>query len=217
MENLFFDFDGTIADTQEGIINALKYMVSELNLEDLGIDTYKKFIGPSLPDSLKRYYPDMAQSDYRTAVKTYQSFYNTKGVYQLEIYPEMKETLAQLKKTGYKLYVSSVKSESLIKLLVPHLNLDDYFSGLYGASDDETTRNTKKAILAYGMKDAQASSANSLMIGDRMTDMEGGVQNGVHTLGVTYGFGDHQELADSGADYIVDSVTSISDGVKYFE
>jgi Predicted phosphatases len=42
MENLFFDFDGTIADTQEGIINALKYMVSELNLEDLGIDTYKK-------------------------------------------------------------------------------------------------------------------------------------------------------------------------------
>jgi Predicted phosphatases len=159
----------------------------------------------------------MAQSDYQTAVKTYQSFYNTKGVYQLEIYPEMKETLAQLKKAGYKLYVSSVKPESLIKLLVPHLNLDDYFSGLYGASDDETTRNTKKAILAYGMKDAQASSANSLMIGDRMTDMEGGAQNGVHTLGVTYGFGDHQELADSGADYIVDSVTNIPDGVKYFE
>lgn len=97
------------------------------------------------------------------------------------------------------------------------MNLDDYFSGLYGASDDETTRNTKKAILAYGMKDAQASSANSLMIGDRMTDMEGGVQNGVHTLGVTYGFGDNQELADYGADYIVDSVTSIPDGVKYFE
>lgn len=217
MKNLFFDFDGTVADTQEGIINALKYMVSELNLKDLGIETYKKFIGPSLPDSLERYYPDMDKADYQTAVKTYQSFYNTKGVYQLELYPGMKETLAQLKNDGYKLYVSSVKPESLIKLLVPHLNLDEYFSGLYGASDDETTRNTKKAILAYGMKDAKASANDTLMIGDRMTDMEGGVQNSVHTLGVTYGFGDHQELADSGADYIVDSVTSIPDGVKNFE
>jgi Predicted phosphatases len=35
MKNLFFDFDGTVADTQEGIINALKYMVSELNLKIL--------------------------------------------------------------------------------------------------------------------------------------------------------------------------------------
>ena len=216
MKNLFFDFDGTIANTQEGIVNALEYMVNQTGLENLGEDTYKKFIGPSLPDSLQRFYPDLPKSRYPETIKAYQDFYNTKGVYQLDLYAGMKEMLQTLKDAGYNLYVSSVKPESLIKILIPHLSLENYFSGMYGASDDETTRNTKKAILRYGMDDAKAKAEDSLMIGDRMTDMQGGVENGVHTLGVTYGFGDHKELADSGAEFIVDSVQAIPDGVKKF-
>jgi len=216
MKNLFFDFDGTIANTQEGIINALENMVTTLNMENLGKDTYRKFIGPSLPDSLHRFYPDFPESRYPEAIKAYQAYYNTKGVYQLEIYPHMKDTLAALKDDGYNLYVSSIKPESLIKLLIPHLELQDYFSGLYGATEDALTRNTKKAILRYGMDDANVDSSTAVMIGDRMTDMEGGVENNVHTLGVTYGFGDHQELADSGAEFIVANVTDIPAGVKKF-
>lgn len=217
MKNLFFDFDGTIANTQEGIINAIEYMVKELNMDNLGEDVYKKFIGPSLPDSLSRFYPDFPKERQPEAVKTYQAYYNTKGVYQLKIYPEMKETLAALKEAGYNLYVSSVKPEKLVKILVPHLHLEEYFSGLYGASDDETTLSTKKAILRYGLDDANVSAKDTIMIGDRMTDMIGGVENNVHTLGVTYGFGDRKELTDSGAEHIVDSVPDIIKGVQHFE
>lgn len=217
MKNLFFDFDGTIANTQEGIVNAIEYMADELKMKKLDLETYQKFIGPSLPDSLERFYPDFPKERYAEAVKTYQAYYNTKGVYQLKIYPEMKETLTKLKAEGYNLYVSSVKPESLIKILVPHLQLDKFFSGLYGASDDEITRNTKQAILRYGMDNAQADAKDTVMIGDRMTDMEGGVANNVHTLGVTYGFGDHQELSESGAEHIVDSVSDIIKGVKKFD
>jgi len=216
MKNLFFDFDGTIANTQEGVINALNYMAKELKMKNLGEDIYTKFIGPSLPDGLARYYPDFPKSRYQEAIKTYQAFYNTKGIYQLKLYDQMEETLAKLQSDGYKLYVSTVKPESLVKILVPHLGLDQYFSGVYGASDDETTRNTKKAILRYGMDDAGVSAADTLMIGDRMTDMEGGLENHTHTLGVLYGFGDKKELADSGAEHIVEHVTDIPAGVEQF-
>lgn len=216
MKNLFFDFDGTIANTQEGVINALKYMANELSMKDLGEDTYKKFIGPALPDSLEKYYPDFSKNDYPKAIKTYQSYYNDKGIYQLELYPNMKKILSKLKDSGYNLYVSSVKPESLIKILIPHLELSDYFSGLYGASDDEITRNSKQAILKYGLDLSNAKPQDSLMIGDRMTDMQGGIANNVHTLGITYGFGDHDELSESGAEFIVDSVNEIPNGIKQF-
>jgi len=216
MKNLFFDFDGTIANTQEGVINALNYMAKELKMKNLGEDIYTKFIGPSLPDGLARYYPDFPKSRYQEAIKTYQAFYNTKGIYQLKLYDQMEETLAKLQSDGYKLYVSTVKPESLVKILVPHLGLDQYFSGVYGASDDETTRNTKKAILRYGMDDAGVFAADTLMIGYRMTDMEGGLENHTHTLGVLYGFGDKKELADSGAEHIVEHVTDIPAGVEQF-
>lgn len=217
MKNLFFDFDGTIANTQEGIVNALEYMVNDLKMEHLGVDTYKKFIGPSLVDSLKRFYPDFPKARYQEAVKSFQSYYNTKGVYQLELYPGMKDMLQELKDAGYNLYISSVKTESMLKILIPHLGLGNYFEGFYGQSEDGLTRNTKPAILKYGLDDSKSAAEDSIMIGDRMTDMQGGVQNDVHTLGITYGFGDQQELKESGADLIVDHVTDIPDAVKKFK
>ena len=217
MKNLFFDFDGTIANTQEGIVNALEYMVNDLQMEHLGVDTYKKFIGPSLVDSLEKFYPDFPETRYQEAVKSFQSYYNTKGVYQLELYPGMKDMLQQLKDAGYNLYISSVKTESMLKILIPHLGLDDYFEGFYGQSEDGLTRNTKPAILKYGLDDSKSAADDSIMIGDRMTDMQGCVQNDVHTLGITYGFGDHQELKESGAELIVDHVDDIPDAVKKFK
>ncbi|WP_119317242.1 HAD hydrolase-like protein [Companilactobacillus formosensis] len=217
MKNLFFDFDGTIANTQEGIVNALEYMVNDLKMEHLGVDTYKKFIGPSLVDSLERFYPDFPKARYQEAVKSFQSYYNTKGVYQLELYSGMKDMLQQLKDAGYNLYISSVKTESMLKILIPHLGLDNYFEGFYGQSEDGFTRNTKPAILKYGLDNSESAAEDSIMIGDRMTDMQGGVQNNVHTLGITYGFGDHQELKDSGAELIVDHVDDIPDAVKKFK
>lgn len=217
MKNLFFDFDGTIANTQEGIVNALEYMVNDLQMEHLGVDTYKKFIGPSLVDSLEKFYPDFPKTRYQEAVKSFQSYYNTKGVYQLELYPGMKDMLQQLKDAGYNLYISSVKTESMLKILIPNLGLDDYFEGFYGQSEDGLTRNTKPAILKYGLDESKSAADDSIMIGDRMTDMQGGVQNDVHTLGITYGFGDHQELKESGAELIVDHVDDIPDAVKKFK
>ncbi|WP_195701339.1 HAD hydrolase-like protein [Companilactobacillus futsaii] len=217
MKNLFFDFDGTIANTQEGIVNALEYMVNDLKMEHLGIDTYKKFIGPSLVDSLERFYPNFPKDRYQEAVKSFQSYYNTKGVYQLKLYPGMKDMLQQLKDAGYNLYISSVKTESMLKILIPHLGLDDYFEGFYGQSEDGFSRNTKPAILKYGLDDSKSAAEDSIMIGDRMTDMQGGVQNNVHTLGITYGFGDHKELAESGADLIVEHVDDIPNAVKEFK
>jgi len=217
MKNLFFDFDGTIANTQEGVVNALYYMADEMHMENLGESTYQKFIVPAIVDSIARFYPDFPKSRYNEAIKSYQSFYNTKGVYQLKLYDNMEVTLAKLQSDGYKLYVSTVKPESLVKILIPHLGLEKYFSGIYGATDDETTRNTKQAILRYGLDDANVSASDSIMIGDRMTDMEGGKANNVHTLGVTYGFGDRQELVNSGAEHIVNHVVEIPAGVREFD
>jgi len=216
MKYLFFDFDGTIANTEVGIINALEHMAETVHLDNLGTDTYRKFIGPTISYSLEKYYPNLPKEKYPETIKAYQNFYNTKGIYQLEIYPHMKDILTQLQNDGYKLYVSSVKPESLIKILIPHLGLESYFSGLYGASDDESTTNSKAAILRNGLTDANANPKESIMIGDRLTDMEGGLKNHVHTLGITYGFGDHKELQDSGAELIVKHVQDIPAGVKKF-
>lgn len=52
------------------------------------------------------------------------------------------------------------------------------------------------------------------MIGDRNTDMIGGYENHVKTLGVTYGFGDVPELSAAHASAIVNHPNEIQMGVE---
>jgi dTMP kinase len=48
------------------------------------------------------------------------------------------------------------------------------------------------------------------MVGDRCFDMEGGVKAGVHTLGVTYGYGSEEELRNSGAERLAHTPREIT-------
>ncbi|WP_243681959.1 HAD hydrolase-like protein [Lacticaseibacillus manihotivorans] len=52
------------------------------------------------------------------------------------------------------------------------------------------------------------------MIGDRDTDMQGGLNNHVQTLGVTYGFGSAEELKQAHAAAIVATPQAIPAGIS---
>ena len=49
------------------------------------------------------------------------------------------------------------------------------------------------------------------MVGDRKFDMEGGVRAGIHTLGVTYGYGSEEELLESGAEKLAHTPREIAE------
>ena len=52
------------------------------------------------------------------------------------------------------------------------------------------------------------------MVGDRFYDIEGAKAAGVHSLGVTYGFGSREEFLEAGAEYIVDSADEVARLIK---
>ena len=47
---LFFDLDGTLTDSQEGIINCIKYALEELQKPIPADDELLKMVGPPLRD-----------------------------------------------------------------------------------------------------------------------------------------------------------------------
>lgn len=51
---VLFDLDGTIADSQKGIINALEYMIEELALPTQTTAQLISFIGPPLNETIMR-------------------------------------------------------------------------------------------------------------------------------------------------------------------
>lgn len=213
MKQLFFDFDGTIADSHRGIIHGIEYMLQQMHLPSLTDAEYRTFIGPSLTSSLKRYFPHLTDADCAQAVKHYQKLYTESAIFELDLYPGIKQVLGDLQASGYQLNIATAKPEVMVDRIIDHFDLGQFFTGVYGATLDESIRSTKTAVLAYGLEKAHADVANSLMIGDRDTDMQGGYNNHVQTLGVTYGFGSAEELRNAHAAAIVETPQAIPAGI----
>ncbi|MCH5461843.1 HAD hydrolase-like protein [Secundilactobacillus sp. HBUAS58055] len=200
---VFFDFDGTIANSERGIIHAVKSMVDELNLPHLSDVQYRLFIGPTITDSLKKFFPSLTEKQVSTAVKAYKKNYESSGLFDLEIYPGIEDALTTMRAAGYQLNIASAKPESVLRKIIDEFQLNHYFDGIYGASEGKIKRIKKTDILAYAIETSHAQRDQSVMVGDRYTDMKGGNDNHVKTLGVTYGFGDAAELRASNASALV--------------
>ncbi|KRK12623.1 haloacid dehalogenase-like family hydrolase [Lacticaseibacillus zeae DSM 20178 = KCTC 3804] len=214
MATLFFDFDGTVADSEAGIVAGLKYMVQDRGLRPLDNSAYVQFIGPALVDMLPKVWPELDDVEVKRAIDAFHHYYEEEGLYQAKLYPNFLDTMTELKQQGDQLYIASAKPETMLHRLVKHFSLDQYFAGAYGASDDEQTRVTKTDVLAYALKATQTDPAASVMIGDRANDMTGGLDNHVQLLGVTYGFGSAKELQDAGAKVLADKPEAIPEGLK---
>ena len=73
---VLFDLDGTLTDSYEGIINALRFSLNKFNVEPKP-DTFRKIIGPPVVWSLKKFYG----FDDETAEKAYLEFESLNGKY----------------------------------------------------------------------------------------------------------------------------------------
>lgn len=211
---LFFDFDGTIANSEKGIILSIKQMVDSLKLPHLTDEEYRTFIGPAMTASLNKHFPDLSEEQVIYGVSQYQKSYAQDGIFEMSVYPGVETALTQLKEAGYALNIASAKPEDVLHRILDHFHLTDYFGGVYGATTDERIRSKKADILAYGLTKSGADIDHSVMIGDRYTDMNGGRENNVRTLGVTYGFGDAAELRASNATAIVTTQEELPVGVS---
>jgi hypothetical protein len=71
----------------------------------------------------------------------------------------------------------------------------------------EDTRFTKADLIHNVLSENEASPGDAIVIGDRAADIVGARANGVRSIGVTWGYGEPEELAD--ADEVVDSWTEL--------
>ncbi|HIZ95245.1 MAG TPA: HAD hydrolase-like protein [Candidatus Ligilactobacillus excrementavium] len=211
--NVFFDFDGTLADTAPGIVNSLEYTSEKLGLPQLGENEYATMIGPAFRQGFARLYPNIDQQTLTQAEQLFFQHYFDYGLTQVAFYPHIFETLSRLQQTGYSLHIVSGEPENIIQRLWDNFDLGKYFTGHFGSVNGEVVRVDKPDILKYAVRQANAYEAQNIMVGDRYTDIVGGIQNQMDTIGVTYGFGDKKELQDAQATALVSEPTELTRSV----
>ena len=204
---LFFDLDGTIADSAPGIFASVRYALACYGMS-AGEEVLRRFVGPPLDDSFMREF-GFSKEKADEAVRFYREYYPEKGIFEQTIYPGIPEALGALRDAGRHLFLATSKPEPFAKRILGHFGLTGYFEIAAGASFDDS-RASKDDVLRYltgmlpGGEEAVAQG-RVLMIGDRKYDVLGAKALGIPCLGVSFGYAEEGELEAAGAAAVVGS------------
>lgn len=195
---ILFDLDGTLTDSGEGIINSVIPALEHYGIAIPSREELRVFVGPPLHDTFLRFGVPADQLDNATEI--YRSRYIPIGKFENAPYPGIPELLETLKAEGHKLFVATSKPEPMAVEILEHFDLARYFDKICGASMD-TSRSSKEAVIAY-LLEQNGSAENMVMVGDTKYDVIGAKAHGIPTIGVSWGYGEIEEMLEAGAEAI---------------
>ena len=204
---IFWDLDGTLMDTYEGVSKSVQYALDFYGIHIEGEENLRKFIGPPLRES----FPGIAglpEQYVEEAVARYRERYNPVGIFECKPFPGVEKVLADFRKAGKIQVVSSSKPEGMCRRILDKYNMSGWFEEIVGASEDGRI-DTKAEVLQEAFrrlerKDPAFLPENTVLIGDTRFDAEGAERMGIDCIGVSYGFGTEKELLEHGVLAVAD-------------
>ena len=207
---ILFDLDGTLSDPKVGITKSVEYALQKMQIQESNIDELECFIGPPLQDSFAEYY-NFDEEDKQKAIDYYRERFKEVGMYENELYSNIPNLLKSLNDLNYRLVVATSKPTVFSEEILRHFNIDHYFDLVVGSNLDGT-RTAKTDIIQYIIDKYNGHKLEDfIMIGDKKHDIIGANNNGIDSIGVTYGYGSYEELSQSNPTYIVESVDQLKD------
>ena len=183
---VIFDFDGTIADTSIGILDAHCFALSAMGKAIPEDEELRDIIGWNLLNTyISRFGLDKLSA--RKAVEIYRERYAKIGIHKATLYPNFLEILKELKSRGYKIAIATLKAEAFAKIMVCELGIEKYFDKVCGMDVDDTLNKEQLVIKCCEL--CNTSKAQAVLIGDSTSDLIGATHSSVNFIGVTYGFG----------------------------
>lgn len=189
-DTVLFDLDGTVVNSQKGIFHSLKYALIAHGINYDG--DMKKFIGPPFLES----FPSFLHTDDDTTEKliaAYRENYAKVGVYETTLYRGMKGLLCQLKLSGRTVAIATTKPRIFAEQILKQKRILNLFDFVGGAELDGSIVN-KIQVLMKVMDALRPDKSTTVLIGDTLYDSRGATEIGIDCIGVTYGFGDKNEL-----------------------
>ena len=209
MKYLLFDLDGTLTDPGEGITRSAQYALERLGIEVKDAKELRPFVGPPLQESFQKLY-GLDDAAVKAAVAGYREYYSDRGIYENAIYDGIKGLLEKLREAGKVILLATSKPTVFAEIVLKTFHIHEYFSFI-GGSELDGSRSRKGEVIGYVLDQMGITElGEAVMIGDREHDVIGAKEAGISSIGVLYGYGELEELQNSGADKIVSTVAELA-------
>ncbi len=212
-KNILLDLDGTVVNTEEGVVKSIAYALEAYGYEVPGIEKLRTYIGPPLTKSFQDDYGVSEEKSLEMIYK-FRERYMHKCAIESELFPYMAEGIKELKDNGFLIALCSSKNEPACKQILEYHNILEYFDSVVGASEDTSREKKIEIIEEFFKRFPEATKEETVLIGDTIYDVVGAKEYGIDCIGVEYGFGDTKAMLDNGALAIFNDFKEVCDYVR---
>jgi phosphoglycolate phosphatase len=142
---IVFDFDGTIADSADGIAQCMAAAFELSDLPQPSAADVRRRIGLTLEESIRQLTSGRLDVDVAAVARRYRELHASVAAPAIRLFPGTVETLERLREKRLRLVVVSQKARRGLVDLITQLEIDQYFNLVLG-SDDVTSPKPHAAL-----------------------------------------------------------------------
>lgn len=206
-----FDCDGTLVDSQHGIIAAMERAWRGLALVPPPAAAVRRSVGLPLGDAVAALAPDQDAAVHAALTEGYRDAYRQMhggALLDEPLYPGAIEALDALEAAGMLLGIATGKGRTGLEMVLDRHGLGGRFVTLQ--TSDRAPGKPNPDMLYRAMEEAGAGPRDTVMIGDTSFDMIMAKRAAVAAVGVSWGYHPTDELRAAGADAIIEDYASLS-------
>jgi len=193
----FFDFDGTLCDTEADIRGAWLATIRELGKPCPRFDEIYRN-GPSIDVMTERFFPGEATVELKAAVRAgFKRNYDAARYPNSRLYPWITPWLDALAAAGCTVSVASNKRIRALDLFVEKFSWRNRIDGVWAPDLYAGVKMSKAEFLAHACIVRGWDPADAVMVGDTRGDVEAARAAGMRAVGVTWGYGEPGEVDEA--------------------
>jgi len=213
---VLFDCDGTLVDSQAGIVTSMQTAFLSFGLIAPPPEAVKRVVGLSLDVAVRQLVPELGQSDARHIAELYrETFRNLRlsGDLQEPLYEGVKGVVLELDRPDTILGVATGKSRRGLLAVLDRHGMRVRFQTLQTA-DDVAAGKPAPDMCLKACAETGIDPTATVVIGDTTYDMQMARSAGAAAIGVAWGYHGPDELLKAGAREIVEHPQAIADAVS---
>lgn len=207
---VIFDLDGTLLNTIADLAAATNYALQFYGYPPHNTDAYRFFVGNGINKLFERALPEGEKSNenIQKIRSQFIPYYNEHNADLSLPYPGITDMLEKLQNHGILLAVASNKYQEATTKLICQFFPTIRFTAVLGQREGVPSKPDPQ-IIEEIVQNAHVSKEEVIYIGDSCVDMQTGLNAGVTTIGVSWGFRPRTELESYHPAYIANESKDI--------
>lgn len=212
-EMILIDVDGTLVDSVPDLAWCVDEMMKQLDMPARGEARVRDWVGNGVERLVRRALIGQLDGEpdevlFERAYPIFLELYAGNTAKRSVLYPGIREGLNYLKASGYKLGCVTNKATRFTEPLLRDLGVAAYFPIII-SGDTLPQSKPDPAPLLHAAEFFGVTPAQSLMVGDSVSDVKAARAAGFQIVCMTYGYNHGEDIRASDPDAVLDSLVEI--------